>query len=70
MMPGMATSLGFRVPACARYSTCTMTMPPEFLAAEATASPSFMTLSCSKDMFPFSSAVVPRRMATSSGKLL
>ena len=70
MMPGMETSLGSSVPFWARYSTWTMTMPPEFFAADATASPSFMTLSFLNEMLPFSSAMVPRRRATSSGKLL
>ena len=66
----MRTSLGLSVPFLARYSTCTMTMPPELWAAVATERPSFMTLSLANEMLPFSSATVPRRSATSSGKLL
>ena len=43
-------------------------MPPEFLVALATAKPSLITLSWAKEMLPFSSAMVPRRMATSTLK--
>ena len=61
--------MGFSVPVLARYSTCAMTMPPLFLAAWASGRHSISAPSFSRVRLPSSSAVVPRMIATSTGKV-
>ena len=68
--PGILTSRGLSVPAAAIRSTWTMTRPLEFLAAMAMARLSSVSASRSMVTLPWSSAVVPRRIATWIGKAL
>ena len=64
-MPGIFTVRGGSVPRCARRLTCTTTMPPLRRVACAIDSISPGIASCSIVTLPSSSAVVPRRKATS-----
>jgi UV DNA damage repair endonuclease len=65
-----ATRRELRVWRSAMRSTWTITSPPELRAAVAMASDSSTRASFSMVMLPSRSAVVPRRMATSMGKVL
>ena len=69
-MPGIFTCREFNVFDSASRSTCAITMPPELRAAIAIESPSSVSASFSIVMLPFTSAVVPRTIATSIGKVL
>jgi len=67
--PGILTCLGLREPRSAIRSTCAITRPPELRAAIAIASTSSVSASFSIVMLPSGSAVVPRTMPTSIGKV-
>ena len=68
-MPGIRTSCGERRWRLVTRSTCTITIPPEFFVACAIESMSNVAASRSIVTLPSSSAVVPRRNATSIGRL-
>jgi hypothetical protein len=65
---GSFTACGLRIRSVVTLSTCTITIPPEFLAAWAMERFSSVSASRSIVTFPSSSAVVPRSRAMFMGK--
>jgi len=64
----MTTSFGSSVPPATIFSTCTMTLPPEFRQAWAMAVRSVGPISRCAVQLPYSSAQLARRKTAFTGK--